>query len=179
MITPLLSKNDARAKVLIYSVSAVVFIVVVCLRYLKLTDVQLPFNKHIFAHVSAFLNGSVSFLLLLGLFFIRSKNFRAHRAVMMTAMIFSVIFLVSYIGHHLFSGETHYAGEFREFYFLVLITHIILAAFILPFILFAAYRALIGEYAQHKRLAKWVWPVWFYVAITGVLVYMMISPYYV
>ncbi len=79
----------------------------------------------------------------------------------------------------MFSGETKYIGEFKAFYFLVLITHIVLAAGILPFILFAAYRALIGEYGQHKKLAKWVWPVWFYVAITGVLVYMMISPYYV
>lgn len=179
MIDPILTKNDTKAKALIYSVSAVVFVVVVCLRYLKLTDVALPFDKHIFAHISAFLNGSVSFLLLLGLFFIRSKNYKAHRAVMISAMLFSVVFLVSYIGHHLFSGETKYIGEFKAFYFLVLITHIVLAAGILPFILFAAYRALIGEYGQHKKLAKWVWPVWFYVAITGVLVYMMISPYYV
>jgi putative membrane protein len=85
---------------------------------------------------------------------------------------------VSYIGHHIFSGETSYAGDFKVFYYIVLISHIILAAVILPFILFSAYRALIGEYAQHKRLAKWTWPIWFYVAVTGVVVYLMISPYY-
>jgi putative membrane protein len=98
---------------------------------------------------------------------------------MMLAMAFSVVFLVSYIGHHLFCGETPYQGEFRAFYFLILISHIMLAAVVLPFILFAAYRGLIGEYAAHRKLARWTWPVWFYVAITGVLVYMMISPYYV
>ena len=179
MLEPLIKKNDTKAKVFIYSVSAIVFLVVVSLRVLKMTDVELPFDKHLFAHVSAFLNGSVSFLLLLGLFFIRSKNYKAHRLVMIIAMLFSVVFLVSYIGHHLFCGETIYIGEFKSFYYLVLISHIILAAIILPFILFAAYRALIGEYAAHKKLAKWTWPVWFYVAITGVLVYLMISPYYV
>ena len=179
MIEPLIKKNDSKAKFLIYSVSAVVFVVVVCLRYLKLTDVVLPFDKDLFAHVSAFLNGSVSLLLLLGLFFIRSKNYKAHRQVMMLAMAFSVVFLVSYIGHHLFCGETPYQGEFRAFYLLILISHIMLAAVVLPFILFAAYRGLIGEYAAHRKLARWTWPVWFYVAITGVLVYMMISPYYV
>jgi putative membrane protein len=176
---PLMKKNDARAKWYIYSVSAVVFLVVVSLRYFKLTTVELPFDRHIFAHMSAFLNGSVSVLLLLGLFFIKNRNWKAHRGTMILAMLLSVLFLVCYIGHHLFCGETPYNGTFKFFYFLVLISHIILAALILPFILFAAYRGLIGEYESHKRMAKWTWPVWFYVAVTGVLVYLMISPYYV
>ena len=113
---------------------------------------------------------------------------------MLTAMALSVLFLVSYICHHLFAGETKYgdldhngmlsmdetmrAGAVRMFYFIILITHIPLAAIILPVILFTAYRSMIGEFARHKKLARITWPIWFYVAVTGVVVYFMISPYY-
>lgn len=177
MLTPQFEKNDAKAKVLIYSVSAVVFIAVVALKYIKL-DVELPFNKHLFADINAVINGAVSIILLLALWQIKEKNYKAHKNLMMTAMVLSIGFLLSYIGHHIFTGETKYIGEFKVFYYLVLITHIVLAAVILPFILFSAYRALIGEYNSHKRLARWTWPIWFYVAVTGVVVYLMISPYY-
>jgi putative membrane protein len=177
MLTPQFKKNDAKAKLLIYSVSAVVFVAVVALKYIKL-DVELPFNKHLFADINAVINAAVSVILLLALWQIKEKNYRAHKRLMMTAMILSIGFLLSYIGHHVFTGDTHYDGEFKVFYYLVLITHIVLAAVILPFILFSAYRALIGEYNSHKRLARWTWPIWFYVAVTGVIVYLMISPYY-
>ena len=117
-----------------------------------------------------------------------------YKKIMMTAMVLSVLFLVSYICHHLFAGESIYgdtdgikglsdaeratASSSRTIYLLILITHIPLAGLALPFILFAAYRALIGEYDKHKKLVRIIWPVWFYVAITGVIVYLMISPYY-
>jgi putative membrane protein len=80
----------------------------------------------------------------------------------------------------LLAGDTRFGGEgaIRIVYFVILITHIFLAAIILPFILFTAYRALTGEYATHKKLAKITWPLWFYVAVTGPVVYLMISPYY-
>ena len=99
---------------------------------------------------------------------------------MLTAIILSVLFLVSYIAHHLLAGDTVYGGEgsIRYFYYFILITHIILAAIILPFILFTAYRSLTGEYDKHKKLARYTWPLWLYVSVTGVLVYLMISPYY-
>ena len=99
---------------------------------------------------------------------------------MLTAMVLSILFLVSYICHHLFAGDTKFGGEgtARIIYFIILFTHIPLAGLILPFILFTAYRGLIGEYARHKKLARITWPVWLYVAITGVAVYLMISPYY-
>ena len=92
----------------------------------------------------------------------------------------SVLFLLSYICHHLFAGETSYGGtgSLRTLYFLILFTHIPLAGLVLPFILWAAYRALTGEYEKHKKLVKIVWPVWLYVAVTGVIVYWMIEPYY-
>ena len=113
---------------------------------------------------------------------------------MLLALALSVLFLVSYIGHHLLAGETVFgetdgikglspqeissAGGMRTFYLIILLTHIPLAGLVLPFILFAAYRALIGEYEQHKKLVRYVWPVWLYVALTGVIIYCMIKPYY-
>ena len=95
-------------------------------------------------------------------------------------MILSIIFLVSYICHHLFTGNTAYGGVGvgKTIYYIILGTHIPLAGLILPFILFTAYRGLIGEWPQHRKLAKITWPIWLYVAITGVVVYIMISPYY-
>lgn len=99
---------------------------------------------------------------------------------MLTTMGLSLLFLISYICHHLFAGETSFGGEgtIRYVYYFILITHIILAAIILPFILFTAYRALIGENERHRKLAKITWPIWFYVAVTGPVVYLLISPYY-
>jgi putative membrane protein len=113
---------------------------------------------------------------------------------MLTAMILSILFLISYICHHLFAGETRFgdlnhdgllsdqektkAGSLRIIYYVLLGTHIPLAGIILPFILFTAYRALVGEFPLHKKLARITWPIWFYVAVTGVIVYWLISPYY-
>ncbi|MCH5599924.1 DUF420 domain-containing protein [Niabella ginsengisoli] len=99
---------------------------------------------------------------------------------MLFAMVLSILFLVSYICHHLFAGDTKFrgTGALKTFYYIILFTHIPLASIILPFILFTAYRGLVGEFARHRKIAKITWPLWLYVAITGVLVYVMISPYY-
>jgi putative membrane protein len=99
---------------------------------------------------------------------------------MIAAIVLSALFLVSYICHHLFAGDTRFGGvgPIRTVYFIILITHIFLAAIILPFILFTAYRALTGEYSKHTKIARITWPIWFYVSVTGVIVYLMISPYY-
>jgi len=99
---------------------------------------------------------------------------------MLGALVLSILFLVSYIAHHLLGGETKFGGEgfVRTLYFIILSTHIFLAAVILPFILFTTYRAMIAEFPAHKKLAKITWPLWFYVAVTGPIVYLMISPYY-
>jgi putative membrane protein len=100
---------------------------------------------------------------------------------MLWALGFSVIFLLSYICHHLLTGETAYGGSglIKIVYYFILITHIVLAGLILPFILFTAYRGLTAEYDKHKKLARITWPLWLYVAVTGVVVFLMISPYYV
>ncbi len=193
MLQPSMIKNDSKAKVIIWVVSVVVFAAVAFLAKFKL-NIHLGFNVHLFATFNAVVNSVVAFLLIAGLITVKQKNYLLHKKIMLTAILLSVLFLVSYICHHLLAGDTKFgdlnhdgilseeeklaAGSVRTIYYIVLITHIPLAAIILPFILFTAYRSLIGEYEKHKKLARITWPVWFYVAVTGVVVYLMISPYY-
>lgn len=185
--------NDKKANWLIYSFSAIVFAAVVILGRVKL-EVDLGFDVHIFAKANAFINSAVAVLLLVALWAVKSRRFETHKNLMLAAMGLSVLFLLSYIAHHLLAGETRFgdlnhdglldemekaaAGSRRMVYYIILGTHIPLAGLILPFILFSAYRALTGDYARHRKLVRITWPVWFYVAVTGVVVYWMISPYY-
>jgi putative membrane protein len=193
MLQPSLVKNDKKAKLLIYTVSFIVFAAVVFLSKYKL-NVDLGFDVHVFAKTNAIINSMVAVLLLAGLFTARQKKYELHKKIMLTAISLSVLFLLSYIAHHLLAGDTKYGdvnhdgivsidektlvGNLRMLYYFILVTHIPLAAIILPFILFTAYRALTGEYDKHKKLVRITWPVWFYVAVTGLVVYLMISPYY-
>lgn len=179
MLPPVLKKNDAKARWLIGVFSIIVFAVIVALGRIKL-GFQLDFDPHVFARINAVVNSSVSVLLVAALAAVKRKNYILHKRLMITAMILSIIFLVSYIAHHLLAGETKFGGTgcIRYLYFIILSTHIFLAAIILPFILFTAYRALVAEWPRHRRLARITWPIWFYVAVTGVVVYFMISPYY-
>jgi putative membrane protein len=190
---PVITKNDKQARLLILVFSFVVFTAVVLLSRIKL-DVNLGFDVHNFALLNAIINSLVTFCLLAGLVAVRRGNYIWHKRIMLTALILSVIFLVSYICHHLLAGETKFgdlnhdgilsddekleAGSMRMVYFIILITHIPLAGLILPFILFTAYRALVAEWPKHTRLARITWPIWLYVSFTGVLVYLLISPYY-
>jgi putative membrane protein len=143
-------------------------------------EVDLGFDVHVFAAFNAVINSIVAVLLVAGLVAAKRRNYDTHKKIMLTAIVLSFLFLVSYILHHLFAGETTFGGTgaIRYVYYAILITHIILAAVILPFILFTAYRALIGENAAHRKLARRTWPIWFYVALTGPVVYLLISPYY-
>ena len=172
-------KNDKKAKTLITLFSIVVFVAVTALSRIKL-EVDLGFDLHLFAKANALINGCVALLLVAALIAVKNKKYFLHKRMMMTAMILSILFLISYICHHLFTGETKFGGEgtTRYIYYFILGTHIPLAGLILPFILFTAYRGLIGEWPQHRKLAKITWPIWLYVAVTGVIVYLMISPYY-
>ena len=179
MLEPMIAKNDRRARILIIIASAIVFGAVVLLGRVEV-PVGGAFDVHIFAKFNAVINTIVSILLLAGLIAVRNGKFLLHKKIMMTAIILSVLFLVSYICHHLFAGDTKFGcvGPVRYLYFFILITHIFLAAIILPFILFTAYRAMISEFIRHRKIARITWPIWLYVSVTGVLVYMMISPYY-
>lgn len=179
MLDPILVKNDRKAKFLILLASVIVFGVIVILGRVQVPMV-FDFDVHLFARFNAIINSTVALLLVSGLVAVKRKNFIAHKRIMLTAMVLSILFLVSYICHHLFAGDTSFGGEgpIRYVYYTILITHILLAAIILPFILFTTYRAMIAEWPQHKKLARITWPIWLYVSITGVVVYLMISPYY-
>ena len=192
-LPPSIQKNDRKAKIFIWTVSVIVFVAVAALSRLKL-NISLPFNVHVFALANAVINSCVAVLLIAGLLAAKSGKYLLHKRIMLTAIVLSVLFLVSYICHHLFAGETKYgdldhngmlsmdelfrAGSMRVVYYILLITHIPLAAIVLPIILFTAYRALVGEYEAHRRLVRITWPIWFYVAVSGVAVYWMIAPYY-
>lgn len=193
MLKAAINKNDTTAKWLIGIFSVVVFTAVVVLSKFKL-ELDLGFNVHIFATINAFLNAVIAILLVAALVAVKNAKYLLHKQLMTTALILSVLFLVSYIAHHLLAGEAKFGdsnhdggvseeekllvGNIRIIYFFILTTHIILAAVILPFILFTAYRALTAEYALHKKLARITWPLWLYVAVTGPVVYWLISPYY-
>jgi putative membrane protein len=193
MLPASLTKNDKKAYWLIGIFSVVVFSVVVLLGKFQL-EVDLGFDVHIFATANALINASIAVLLVAALWAVKNKQYALHKKLMLAALVLSVLFLVSYIAHHLLAGEAKFGdsnhdglvdeqellavGNTRLIYFIILITHIFLAAIILPFILFTAYRALTAEFTLHKKLAKITWPLWLYVAVTGPVVYWMIHPYY-
>ena len=180
MLNPTIQKNDKKAGILIVSLSVIVFVAVALLSRIKL-ELDLGFDVHVFATINAFINFTVSILLVVALVAVKMKQFIFHKRVMLTAMVLSALFLVSYIAHHLLSDSTSYGGEdgaLKTIYYVVLVSHIFLAAIILPFILYTAYRGLTAEFARHKKIAKLTWPIWFYVSVSGVIVYLLISPYY-
>jgi putative membrane protein len=193
MLQPAWQKNDRKANRVIIIFSVIVLAAISALTRVKL-NVNLGFDAHLFAKANAIINSMVSLLLVAGLLTIKKKNALLHKRIMLTAMGLSVLFLISYICHHLFAGETKYgdlnldgklddaekaaAGTLRYVYYIIISTHILLAGIVMPFVLYSAYRALTGEYEKHKKLVRITWPVWFYVAVTGVVVYWMISPYY-
>lgn len=193
MLQAVWKKNDKKARMLIFTFSAIIFTAITVLSRVKL-NAGLGFDVHLFAKINAIINSCVAVLLIIALIAVKTKNYTLHKNLMMTAMFLSVLFLISYICHHLFAGETRFGdvnhdgiisdiekaavGSSRMIYYIILGTHIPLAGIILPFILFSAYRALTGEFNKHKKLVRITWPVWFYVAVTGVVVYWMISPYY-
>lgn len=190
---PVFKSHDKRARRLIWIFSIVAFIAFAFLSGAK-ANTSLSFNPHIFATFNAIVNSCVVILLIAALIAVKSNRFLLHKKIMLTAIILSVLFLISYVCHHLFSGETKFGdlnhdgilspdektltGSLRYVYYFILITHIPLAGIVLPFILFTAYRALSGDYEKHKKLARITWPLWLYVAISGVAVYILISPYY-
>lgn len=126
----------------------------------------------------ALLNGSCALLLIASLMAVRRKDIVRHRLLNTLAMLLSVVFLLSYVVYHYYSGDTVYGGEYKGVYYAILLTHILLAGLSLPFILLSYYRGLSGSIDKHKRLVRFTYPVWLYVCITGVVVYLFLAPYY-
>ena len=128
----------------------------------------------------AVLNGSTAILIFTGFVLIKNKKTELHKASMLSAFSLSSIFLVSYVISKITNEPVPFGGEgmIRDIYFFILISHILLSIPVLPLALFSIYRAMTGEIEKHKSIVKWTFPIWMYVAITGVLVYLLMSPYY-
>ena len=128
----------------------------------------------------AVLNGSTAILIFTGFVLIKNKKTELHKATMLSAFSLSSIFLISYMISKITNEPVPFGGEgmIRDIYFFILISHILLSIPVLPLALFSIYRAMTGEIEKHKSIVKWTFPIWMYVAITGVLVYLLMSPYY-
>ena len=166
---------------LVLVISLFVFATVILLNRKVLPRPEVtPSFTHFLPMINAFINGTCSILLLLSLYFIKRKNIPAHKTINIITFLLSSIFLVLYIMFHYFADETKFPAEnsLRPYYLFILITHIILAATVLPLILLSFYYGLGMQVAKHRKLVRWAFPIWLYVTITGVVVYLMISPYY-
>jgi len=140
-------------------------------------DAQLPvFLPPIYASINAL----TSVVLIIAVWAVKNKKIKLHENLMKTAIIFSVVFLVLYMAYHMTSDSTKFGGEgsFKYFYYVILISHIILSIIVIPFVLITYVRAITNNIELHKKIAKFTFPLWLYVAISGVVVYILISPYY-
>ncbi|MDX1686321.1 MAG: DUF420 domain-containing protein [Saprospiraceae bacterium] len=173
-------KNENLLKVLdrvAIGVTVVILFIVGMMRRVKIpTDIDFSFLPPIHATV----NVLAAIALLFALYYIKNKRVDLHRKSIYTALAFSALFLISYVLYHFTTEETKFCkeGMIRSVYFILLISHIILAGLILPFILLAFNRAYCGFYDRHRKMAKWVYPIWLYVAISGPICYLMLRPCY-
>jgi putative membrane protein len=173
--------NDKLVFRLIFTVSIIVFLLVVLLnRKVLPAPTFVPDIAYFLPKLNAIINGTCSILLLISLYFIRAKNIEMHKRLNIITFALSSVFLISYVLFHYFVKETHYGGDgaLKSIYYFILITHIVLAAIVLPLILLSFYRGLQMQVDLHKKLVRWSYPIWLYVTVTGVIVYLMISPYY-
>ena len=178
-----MQKKDTLFIPLIIGLSIIIPIVVALLMMFPtvfyLESENYDFSSLPFFH--AILNGSTAILLVTGFILIKNKNTRLHKLSMISAFILSTIFLLSYVVSKLTNAPVPFGGEglIRYIYFFILISHILLSVAVLPLALFSIYRGITGEFEKHKSIVKWTFPIWMYVAITGVLIYIFMSPYYI
>ena len=161
----------------IWGVSVVIPIVVAILFTIRIPNVApLSFLPPIYATI----NGITALLLIVAYFAIKRKNIVLHEQLMKTAIGLSLIFLVMYVAYHMTSDPTPYGGEgfIKYVYYFILISHILLSIGIIPMVLITYVRALSNLFFKHKKIARYTFPIWLYIAITGVIVYLMIAPYY-
>ena len=172
---------------------AVVLVVVVVLKIVPPPSVK-PSFIYVLPHLIGGINAVCAVLLILSLIFIKRKNIQAHKITNVITFILSALFLVFYILFHLYEKDTRYGdidhngvlsaaelanvGISRMVYFVILITHIMLAVVVLPLILISFLRGFSMQIERHRKIVRWAYPVWLYVAVTGVIVYLMIAPYY-
>lgn len=172
-------RNDKLAALVIWSLSLVIFATVVLLGMIP-DFPDKPAWVYKLPALNATLNSFCSLFLILAFVAIKRGNIALHKRFNLATFALSTIFLVSYVTFHALVEPTKYpAGEpWRGAYYFILLTHILLAAIAMPMVLYAFYWALVGEFARHRRLVRFTFPIWLYVTVTGVIVYLMISAYY-
>lgn len=173
---------EKKFKSLIIIVSVVIPLAVVLLFSIRLKDFGINVEPLSFLPpIYATINGITALLLILGVIAIKNGNRALHQKLMTSAIACSLVFLVMYVAYHMTAESTKFGGEgaVKGIYYFLLISHIILSVTIIPLVLFTYVRALSGEFDRHKKLARITFPLWLYVAVTGVVVYLMIAPYYV
>lgn len=166
-----------QLKIWVNIVSVLIPIVVALLFSVRLPNVaSLSFLPPIYAAI----NGVTATILISALIAIRNRKIFLHESLMKTAICCSLVFLLMYVAYHMTSDSTPYGGKgtVKIFYYFILISHIILSVIVIPLVLHSYIRAYLGDYKAHKKIVKYAYPVWLYVAVTGVIVYLMICPYY-
>lgn len=176
MSTILAPQKIKNLRILIIILSVAIPVVVAVLFGVRVDGVDLSFLPPVYAGINAL----TAILLVAALVAIKNGKVSIHENIIKVCIGLSLIFLVCYVAYHMTSDPTPYGGEgvMKYLYFFILITHIILSTVIVPFVLFSYLHAWSGNFEKHRKLAKITWPLWFYVAVTGVVVYWMISPYY-
>lgn len=167
-------KSSKYRKVVI-ALSIIIPIAVAALFGIKIPGIEpLSFLPRFYAGI----NGLTAVLLILALIFIKNGQRKKHQITIQICMVLSIIFLLSYIAYHITSDTTKYGGNFAIVYYFILISHILLSVAVIPIVLFAYLFAWEGDFVKHKKWTRFAFPIWLYVAITGVIVYWMISPFY-
>ncbi len=172
-----LSKKDKLFIPIIAGLSLIVALLVATLFYMPEKG---SLDVKLLPHVNAVLNTLTSFALLLGFYFVRRRQVKMHRMAMLTAFAMCTVFLISYVFYHGNAESTVFPKDepIRYVYYFVLLTHILLSAIVVPLVLVSIYYALSEQIARHKKIVKFTFPIWLYVSVSGVVVYLMISPYY-
>ncbi|GAB3202332.1 putative membrane protein [Pontibacter aydingkolensis] len=175
----LISDRDRKYLTLIAVLSVAIPLVVAILFFMpKSGDASVDVSYLPAFH--AILNSCTAISLVVGYYYIKQNNTNAHRAAMLVAFGLSSVFLISYVTYHFLGERTIYGGDgmLKYIYYFILLTHIVLAIIIVPLVLLSVYFGITNQLARHRRISRWTFPIWLYVAITGVLVYLLISPYY-
>jgi len=171
--------REKKALTIIYLVSGVIFLTVAILTQVPKSEVMPGFVAYL-PHVNAAINSMCTILLVTSWFCIKRGKVSAHRNLNLATFALSSLFLISYVVFHAFGVETRYPSDHpvRLYYLILLLSHIVFAAVVLPLVLISFYFALTGQINRHKKIVKFSFPIWLYVTTTGVIVYLMISPYY-
>ncbi len=168
-----------KAIVVILLISTVAFLFLIYLLYFRETADETASWVHQLPALNAFLNSVSTVLILAGFWAIKQKKYIRHMKLMLTAFITSSLFLISYLLYHNFVGHTPFPGEgaIRPVYFTILISHIILSAFVVPLVLTSYYFAFAGKFKTHRKVSKWTFPIWLYVSVTGVVIFFILNAY--